>query len=113
MGDKAETYNVPSNVIQAYAARDSLAKTIYSRIFDYIVEKTNAALGRYQMQYSVVIGVLDIYGSVNQKTKFFWFFDVVNVFVFVNIGLIDEYLSIQIRDFQGERFRAVLYQLRE
>lgn len=62
VGDKAETYNVPSNLVQAYAARDSLAKTIYSRIFDFIVEKTNQALSRYQMAYSVVIGVLDIYG---------------------------------------------------
>eukprot|EP01122_Echinamoeba_exundans_P000766 TRINITY_DN106_c0_g2_i1.p1 TRINITY_DN106_c0_g2~~TRINITY_DN106_c0_g2_i1.p1 ORF type:complete len:1054 (-),score=319.54 TRINITY_DN106_c0_g2_i1:104-3265(-) len=62
IGDKAETYNVPANLVQAYAARDSLAKTIYSRIFDFIVEKTNQALSRYQMAYSVVIGVLDIYG---------------------------------------------------
>jgi len=62
MGDKAETYNVPSNVVQAYASRDSLTKTLYSRIFDYLIEKTNQALNKYQMQHSVVIGVLDIYG---------------------------------------------------
>ncbi|XP_049849334.1 myosin heavy chain IB-like [Schistocerca gregaria] len=61
-GATAETYNVPNNRIQAEAARDSLSKAIYSRIFDYIVEKTNQALGKFQLPYAVILGVLDIYG---------------------------------------------------
>jgi myosin-1 len=61
-GATAETYNVPNNKVQAEAARDSLAKTIYSRIFDFLVGKINIALGKFQMPFSTVLGVLDIYG---------------------------------------------------
>lgn len=61
-GSMAETYVVPNNLVQAEAARDSLAKTIYSRIFDFLIEKTNKALEYYKMPYTCVIGVLDIYG---------------------------------------------------
>jgi myosin heavy subunit len=35
---------------------------VYSRVFDFLIEKTNQALQRYAAQASVVIGVLDIYG---------------------------------------------------
>lgn len=61
-GTIAETYVVPNNLVQADAARDSLAKTIYSRIFDFLIEKTNIALEYYKTPFSCVIGVLDIYG---------------------------------------------------
>lgn len=39
-----ETYEVPLNPTQASAARDSLAKTIYSRLFDKLVLRVNSAL---------------------------------------------------------------------
>ncbi|THG11258.1 hypothetical protein TEA_014951 [Camellia sinensis var. sinensis] len=45
----------------AVASRDALAKTIYARLFDWLVEKINRSVGQdkdSQMQ----IGVLDIYG---------------------------------------------------
>lgn len=61
-GATAETYQVPNNKVQAEAARDSLAKTIYSRIFDFLVGKINIALAKYQLPFSTVLGVLDIYG---------------------------------------------------
>lgn len=61
-GSTAETYQVPNNKVQAEAARDSLAKTIYSRIFDFLVGKINVALARYQLPFNTVLGVLDIYG---------------------------------------------------
>ena len=61
-GSTAETYQVPNNKVQAEAARDSLAKTIYSRIFDFLVGKINIALAKYQLPFSTVLGVLDIYG---------------------------------------------------
>lgn len=61
-GSTAEVYDVPNNKVQAESARDSLAKTIYSRIFDFVIEKTNIALEKYKMPYTCVLGVLDIYG---------------------------------------------------
>lgn len=57
---RSTQFNVPQNVEQASGIRDALAKTLYSRLFDYIVEKVNRS-----MSYSGkanVIGVLDIYG---------------------------------------------------
>ncbi|MFS7944635.1 putative myosin ATPase [Helianthus anomalus] len=45
----------------AVASRDALAKTVYARLFDWLVEKINRSVGQdsnSQMQ----IGVLDIYG---------------------------------------------------
>jgi len=41
---QVETYEVPLNPTQASAARDSLAKTIYSRLFDKLVLRVNSAL---------------------------------------------------------------------
>jgi myosin heavy subunit len=42
--------------------RDSLAKTIYSRLFDWLVEKINVSIGQDPNAVSLV-GVLDIYGE--------------------------------------------------
>lgn len=46
---------------QATNARDALAKHIYARMFDWIVEHINMALQTSSKQHSF-IGVLDIYG---------------------------------------------------
>jgi myosin-1 len=62
---KMSTYNVPQNVEQAASARDALAKTIYSRMFDWIVSKVNEALqkqGGSGDHNNNMIGVLDIFG---------------------------------------------------
>jgi myosin-1 len=62
---KMSTYNVPQNVEQAASARDALAKTIYSRMFDWIVGKVNEALqkqGGSGDHNNNMIGVLDIFG---------------------------------------------------
>jgi myosin-1 len=61
-GGRRSTYQVPQNVEQASGARDALARSIYSKMFDLLVEKVNAALQRYQMQFQCVIGILDIFG---------------------------------------------------
>lgn len=45
----------------AVANRDSLAKTIYARLFDWLVEKINRSVGQ-DPRSRVQIGVLDIYG---------------------------------------------------
>lgn len=53
-------YAVPQNPDQAASLRDALAKTIYERIFDYLVVKVNESMA--YSGNSRVIGVLDIYG---------------------------------------------------
>ncbi|XP_077236357.1 myosin isoform X2 [Tasmannia lanceolata] len=45
----------------AIASRDALAKTIYSRLFDWLVEKINRSVGQ-DLDSRIQIGVLDIYG---------------------------------------------------
>ncbi|GJW18055.1 random slug protein 5-like protein isoform X1 [Tanacetum coccineum] len=45
----------------ALGSRDALAKTVYSRLFDWIVEKINNLIGHDPNSKSL-IGVLDIYG---------------------------------------------------
>ena len=59
---RGSTYNVPQNVVQATAARDALAKSLYDRLFDYLVAIVNVALEKMGMTHAAVIGVLDIYG---------------------------------------------------
>jgi len=56
------TYNVPQNPEQASGARDALARELYSRLFDWIVNKINIALQRYEASFQSVIGILDIFG---------------------------------------------------
>nr|POE74878.1 myosin-17 [Quercus suber] len=53
----------PENAI---ASRDALAKTIYSRLFDWLVEKINISIGQDPNSKSI-IGVLDIYGFESFK----------------------------------------------
>ncbi|XP_057524862.1 myosin-15 [Amaranthus tricolor] len=45
----------------AFASRDALAKTVYSRLFDWLVEKINKSIGQ-DPKCRVQIGLLDIYG---------------------------------------------------
>ncbi|KAM4719666.1 unconventional myosin-Vb isoform 3-T3 [Anableps anableps] len=57
----SETYVKTMSSRQANNARDALAKHIYARLFDWIVEHINKALHTSTKQHSF-IGVLDIYG---------------------------------------------------
>lgn len=60
-GRRGSVYEVPLNVNQASAVRDALAKSIYERLFEWIVTRVNLSLqARGSVQYT--IGVLDIYG---------------------------------------------------
>lgn len=61
-GGRTSTYNVPQNYTQACGARDALAKSLYDRMFDFIVQKVNAALALKKMPKVCHIGVLDIFG---------------------------------------------------
>ncbi|KAG6413856.1 hypothetical protein SASPL_126571 [Salvia splendens] len=50
----------------ALGSRDALAKTVYSRLFDWIVEKINISIGQ-DRNSKAIIGVLDIYGFESFK----------------------------------------------
>ena len=52
----------PIDVAAATDNRDSLAKTIYSRLFDWLVEKINTSIGQ-DPNAATMVGVLDIYGG--------------------------------------------------
>ncbi|KHN14710.1 Myosin-J heavy chain [Glycine soja] len=54
----------------AAISRDGLAKTIYSRLFDWLVDKINNSIGQDPNSKSL-IGVLDIYGFESFKSNSF------------------------------------------
>ncbi|KAL8224936.1 hypothetical protein R6Q57_017493 [Mikania cordata] len=54
----------------ASVSRDGLAKTLYSRLFDWLVEKINVSIGQ-DHNSTYLIGVLDIYGFESFKTNSF------------------------------------------
>ncbi|KAL9543808.1 hypothetical protein MBANPS3_007936 [Mucor bainieri] len=60
-GRRGSIYQVPLNVNQATSVRDALAKSIYERLFEWIVARVNVSLqARANVRHT--IGVLDIYG---------------------------------------------------
>uniref|UniRef100_A0AAY4EHF9 Osteoclast-stimulating factor 1 n=1 Tax=Denticeps clupeoides TaxID=299321 RepID=A0AAY4EHF9_9TELE len=68
-GGKSESINVTLNEEQASHTRDALAKALYARLFDYLVEAINKAMQKPHEELS--IGVLDIYGfEIFQKNGF-------------------------------------------
>nr|XP_003230541.2 PREDICTED: unconventional myosin-If [Anolis carolinensis] len=68
-GGRSESINVTLNVEQASYTRDALAKGLYSRVFDFLVESINRAMRKPNEEYS--IGVLDIYGfEIFQRNGF-------------------------------------------
>lgn len=74
-GKRSSTYNVPQNAQQAASIRDALAKAIYDRLFDHIIQRVNDALEKHnknsKKQNPLVIGVLDIYGfEIFEKNGF-------------------------------------------
>uniref|UniRef100_A0A0D3C8K4 Myosin motor domain-containing protein n=1 Tax=Brassica oleracea var. oleracea TaxID=109376 RepID=A0A0D3C8K4_BRAOL len=54
----------------AVTGRDGFAKTVYSRLFDWLVDKINKSIGQDANSRSL-IGVLDIYGFESFKTNSF------------------------------------------
>lgn len=70
VGGRSSVYNVPLNTDQAAYTRNALAKSLYSRMFDWIVEAVNKVL--VKPNTAVSLGVLDIYG--------FEIFDVISHF---------------------------------
>ncbi|KAJ7982129.1 Myosin [Quillaja saponaria] len=60
----------PLDPDSAALSRDALAKTVYSRLFDWIVDKINSSIGQDSNAASL-IGVLDIYGFESFKINSF------------------------------------------
>ncbi|KAF7107723.1 hypothetical protein CFC21_108313 [Triticum aestivum] len=54
----------------ATISRDGFAKTIYSRLFDWLVDKINSSIGQ-DANSKCLIGVLDIYGFESFKSNSF------------------------------------------
>eukprot|EP01113_Clastostelium_recurvatum_P018679 TRINITY_DN2199_c0_g3_i1.p1 TRINITY_DN2199_c0_g3~~TRINITY_DN2199_c0_g3_i1.p1 ORF type:complete len:1027 (-),score=334.99 TRINITY_DN2199_c0_g3_i1:84-2738(-) len=61
---RVSTINVPLDSVQAVYSRDALAKSLYERLFQWIVTKvnTNIQCPDPDVQRPLVIGILDIYG---------------------------------------------------
>ncbi|RHN80100.1 putative myosin ATPase [Medicago truncatula] len=56
--------------VAATVSRDGLAKTLYSRLFDWLVQKINISIGQ-DSNSKWLIGVLDIYGFESFQTNSF------------------------------------------
>ncbi|KAJ4953949.1 hypothetical protein NE237_030781 [Protea cynaroides] len=56
--------------VAAVVSRDGFAKTVYSRLFDWLVDKINNSIGQDPNSKSI-IGVLDIYGFESFKCNSF------------------------------------------
>ncbi|XP_054802473.1 myosin-9 [Prosopis cineraria] len=56
--------------LAATVSRDGLAKTLYSRLFDWLVQKINVSIGQ-DPSSNCIIGVLDIYGFESFRTNSF------------------------------------------
>ncbi|XP_051497410.1 unconventional myosin-Ia [Apus apus] len=57
-----ETVHTTLSVPQGYYGRDALAKNIYSRLFDWLVNRINTSIQVKSGNQRKVMGVLDIYG---------------------------------------------------
>ncbi|XP_047454296.1 myosin IEb [Mugil cephalus] len=68
-GGKTESISVTLNTEQASFTRDALSKALYTRLFDFLVDRINRAMQKEQEEFN--IGVLDIYGfEIFQKNGF-------------------------------------------
>lgn len=94
---QAQSIMKSHNVEQAKYARDALAKAIYSRLFDYLVEQINAAMKNPDKEV-INIGILDIYGfEIFERNGFEQF--CIN---FVNEKLQQIFIELTLRNEQEE-----------
>ncbi|CAA0163333.1 unnamed protein product [Arabidopsis thaliana] len=70
MATRDETITKTLDPEAALLSRDALAKVMYSRLFDWLVEKINTSIGQ-DPDSKYLIGVLDIYGFESFKTNSF------------------------------------------
>jgi myosin I len=104
---RGSNYQVPLNAYQAEATRDALSKTLYSRLFDFIVWSVNNALEELSSQVKnkpdrpLSIGVLDIYGfEIFEKNGFEQF--CIN---YVNERLQQIFIDLTLQQEQEEYFQ--------
>ena len=62
MTTRGETTSIPNGPDAALLARDALAKGIYARLFDWIVNRINDSIRGDANDSSTFIGLLDVYG---------------------------------------------------
>ncbi|MEE6508195.1 hypothetical protein FKM82_019787 [Ascaphus truei] len=68
---RSEEVLSPLNIELAYYARDALAKALYGRSFNWLVNKVNGSLANKEPPKKTVIGLLDIYGFEVFETNSF------------------------------------------
>ncbi|XP_069817480.1 unconventional myosin-Ih isoform X3 [Dendropsophus ebraccatus] len=68
---RSEQVLSPLNLELAYYARDALAKAMYGRSFNWLVNKINKSLANKEPPKKTVIGLLDIYGFEVFETNSF------------------------------------------
>lgn len=70
-GRRGSVVHVPQNADQATQIRDALAKELYSRTFDHVIQKVNQVMYPNGFQQGLSIGILDIYGfEIFQSNSF-------------------------------------------
>lgn len=72
-GGQESSIDMTLNVEQAINTRDALAKAVYSRMFDWIIDAVNRAIRHHQPTHEKLLslGVLDIYGfEIFEKNGF-------------------------------------------
>ncbi|XP_046661582.1 myosin-IIIb-like isoform X3 [Homalodisca vitripennis] len=62
---RGETITRNNSVVEAIATRDAMAKALYSRLFDWLVNCVNSLLSFNSRGEQLVIGLLDIFGFEN------------------------------------------------
>eukprot|EP00092_Neocalanus_flemingeri_P052340 GFUD01061174.1.p1 GENE.GFUD01061174.1~~GFUD01061174.1.p1 ORF type:complete len:1149 (-),score=317.13 GFUD01061174.1:56-3502(-) len=72
VGGMSEKVDVTLNVEQAESTRDALAKAVYYRLFEYLVQRVNEAMHNTSKNADLLTtGILDIYGfEIFQKNGF-------------------------------------------
>ena len=70
-----ENINMPYTINEAVQRRDALAKTLYSLLFDYVLNQCNIALGMNikdsNRKNNLSLSILDIFGFENQQKNCF------------------------------------------
>lgn len=63
VGRRASNIIIPLDMKGAIYTRDALAKAVYSRLFNWLVNGINRRLACSNPKDKLIVGVLDIYGN--------------------------------------------------
>ena len=71
-GKRASVYTIEYNKMQAESARNALIKSVYTHLFDWVVEQVNSFISGSKAAASLpYVGLLDIFGFENFKFNSF------------------------------------------